>query len=336
MPRMFQVFSIIAVLVTAVSAHAQPAGQVVIDFPGATAVEAGMSDPKPVDPDPEGRRRATIVTPVGDTGTIYAMTRADGTTVVRLVSTGDPAPAGFKEVGTYRDGDHLTFDVAAMTLATAVLATAAMHNNAVGRFGLGVSVSAGTGSFLNVVSRNCANIEADLGLDCDGEDRGPIWAVHVDGRWYISPVLDAIIRFGFINPDVLTINSTGTFENTPVTLATRKTGNLWDVSAALGYSFTPRFRVFAGGGLMKFDLDVTNTVTAFNQTNTEMQNFWGWGRQFFGGGEFFLNRRVSIFGEFGGAWLKDLGESGDDDDFDETYSRMLVGFRIALAGGRPW
>ena len=84
MRRIFKVSVIIAVLVTAVSAEAWQTGMVEIDFPGAAAVEAGMSDPKPVEPDPQGRRRASIVVPLNDRGTVYAMKRADRTARIEM------------------------------------------------------------------------------------------------------------------------------------------------------------------------------------------------------------------------------------------------------------
>jgi hypothetical protein len=335
---MLQAVSLVTALAMAVPVSAGQATTVEIDFPGAAAVEAGMNDPKSVDPDPEGRRRATIVVPPGDSGTIYAMTRPDGTTVVRLVSDGQPAPSGFTRCGRYRAGDRLSFDVKTLTVTSA--GTAAGGSGAAAEqtfnwtgFYVGINAGYGSGSLLDVVEENCGDFDQQLGLACDGDDRGPVWALGIDARYAFSRLFDAGFRAEYSKPEDITLNASGNVENIAITSMSRASGSLWNFSGQVGVSPASRLRLYGGFGATKFDVDLTSTFSAFNQTETQTDTATGWGRHAYGGAEYYFHPRFSIFGEGGRSWLKDESDD-DDEDFEETYSRWMFGFRLELAKPR--
>ena len=343
MRRMFQVVSTIAVLAMAVPAAAQQTATVQIDFPGAAAVEAGMSDPKPVEKDAEGRRRAAIAVPVGSEGTVYGMTRPDGTIVVRLVSDGQPAPAGFKDCGRFRAGQNLTFNPGTFTVTPGSAGGSTVSTRGTNqwpyqsRFLLDVRGGIGTGSFLDVVDTNCAEIENDLGLNCSGKDRGRTWLFGVGGRITISELYDLGLRVDYLEPSDITFTSTGTFDGLQISSDARGSGHIWNFSGEVGISPTPRFRIYGGGRLSPFSLKTTQTLTILNQTDTETQDYSGVGRGIYIGVGLPLTSNLSVFGETGRTWLKDSSVDADDEEFDEAFSAWILGvhwtFR-ALRGSR--
>jgi hypothetical protein len=319
---MFQVVSVIAVLAMAVPAAAQPTATVDIDFPGAAAVEAGMSDPKPVDPDAQGRRRASIVVPIGDEGTVYTMKRPDGTIVVRLVSNGQPAPTGFKVGGRYRAGQRLTFDSGTLTVTTG---GAGFIERAGRRFGFGARGGVGSGSLLDIVEKNCMEIRNDLGLNCTGSDRGGTWELGLDATWPVAAMFDVAIRGTFTRTPEISIDAKGSFEGFDISSRGTSRGDIWTLGAEVGVSPTPRIRLSAGGGFSPFHFDHEQTFTFLNQTEREDGENSGIGRSAWGGVRFALNDRWSLYGEAGRTWLKDSSVGEDEEEFYERYSRWMLG-----------
>jgi hypothetical protein len=330
MRRMFQVLSVVGVLLTAVSAHAQTA-TVQIDFPGAAAVEAGMSDPKPVDPDPQGRRRASIAVPTGDRGTIYAMTRANGTTVVRLVSDGQPAPTGFTKAGRYSAGQQITFDTKTLTISQASGPNSMDDARGTNRWRGGARFGFGYGSYGDAIDDNCDELTSDLDLTCEGDNGGPTWFVGGDFGRMITEDVDFRFRGSLMRLPKISLTADGTFEGINISATGSGSGNLWILGGEVGYHATPRIRIYGGGAISPFTFDSELSVDVFGQTETEEQDFSGIGRTLLGGLEWKLRNRVSLFGEVSRTWLKDDSVGSDAEPFDERLTALRMGIRLGFS-----
>jgi hypothetical protein len=201
-------------------------------------------------------------------------------------------------------------------------------------FNLGVHAGFGSGSLLDVIDENCGNFDGAFGLECTGDDRGPVWAVGVDARWSLNRFLDFGVRAEYTKPADITLNATGIFEGIPLGSMLRGEGSVSNFSGQVGLSVSERFRIYGGYGASRFDFDITATFTAFNETETQTDTASGWGRHFYAGAEYFLRPRLSLFGEGGRSWLKDDSGNSEEQDFDETYSRWVAGARFELARPR--
>lgn len=199
---------------------------------------------------------------------------------------------------------------------------------------VGVHAGWGSGSLLDVANETCDEFDDFFELECSGDDRGPVWALGMDARWQFNRLLDFGGRVEYSKPADITLSANGDFEGIPFNSAIRADGSLLNISAQVGISPATRFRIYSGYGASRFDFDVTQSVTAFDQSETESENTSGWGHHFYAGAEYFLHRRVSLFGEGGRSWLKDESEDLDLEDFDEKYSRWMVGVRFELARPR--
>jgi hypothetical protein len=202
------------------------------------------------------------------------------------------------------------------------------------RFYVGVHAGFGSGSLLDVIDENCGSFDGAFGLECTGDDRGAVWAVGVDARWGVNRFLDLGLRAEYTKPADITLDASGIFEGIPLASMLRGEGSLSNFSGQVGLSASERFRIYSGYGASRFDFDVTATFTAFNQTETQTDNASGWGHHFYAGAEYFLRPRLSLFGEGGRSWLKDDSSNLQEEDFEETYSRWIVGARFELARPR--
>ena len=325
MRRMFSVLAMMAVLLPAVPAVAQQTATVRIDFPGAAAVEAGMNDPKPVDPDPQGRRRASIVVPLNDQGTVYAMTQPNGTVVVRLVSSGQPAPSGFKAVGTYRAGQELTFDTKTLTVSQGP-GSAPTTSTGNSPISFGVRGGIGTGS-LSDLAENCDEFIDEFGLSCSGDDRGFVWTTGADVRWHLSEIVDLTLRGNYTRTPTFSVEANGTIEGLEISSTGSGHGHIWTFAGELGVSPAPRWRIYGGGGLSPFTFDSETSISAFGLTERSTQENSGLGRTGYFGIEHALSHHFSIFGEAGRTWLKDDDVADDEEPFDEAFTTWIVGVR---------
>lgn len=338
MRRIGLVFSLLAALGLATNADAQTAGSVAFDFPGGAAVEAGLTSPKPVPPDADGNRRTRIAVPVGSQGTVYATTRADGTTVVYLIPDGEQPPnlAGLRRCGRYRDGDRLALNTRTLVLTSdiATAPTAAMMNPSQGSLNLGFRFGIGTGSLLGVVKKFCAE-SVNQNLTCSGDDRGVVLDVGVDAQWYLSRHLDVGVRVGYIKPSETTINATGTLGNQTLSNNGFARGHLWSFGGDVGYYPTDRIRINSGVRLAPWSYTSGQTFTFANQSQPFEQENSGIARGFFLGARHNLGR-YGISLEGSRVWLKDTSVVGEDEPFDERFSMWMLAFHYTFASLRLW
>lgn len=221
-------------------------------------------------------------------------------------------------------------DVAAATRTTVAIPQPGQARG----FSIGVYAGVGSGSLLDVIDENCDSFDGAFGLECSGDDRGAVWALGVDARWALNRSVDLGLRAEYTRPADITLNASGIFEGIPLTSMLRGDGSLSNVSGQVGLSPSERFRIYSGYGASRFDFDVTATLTAFNLTETQTDNASGWGHHFYAGAEYYLRPRLSLYGEAGRSWLKDDSGNATEEDFDETYSRWIVGARFELARPR--
>ena len=274
MRRILQAVLLVMAFVAAVPVSAQQPAPVGI--PGTAAVEAGMTNPKSVDPVP-------------------------------------PTLAVFKKVDF-----------------TPAAGTRAQGTNSKGWY-VGAHAGFGSGSWLDVVDTMCSDVGDVLDVECGGEDRGPVFTLGVDTRYALNRLFDVGVRAEFAKPDDVELNASSTFEGQTLSITSTAKSTMWSVSGQFGVSPTPRLRFYGGWGWEWFDLDVASTLTAFGETETHSDSSSGDGPRFYGGGEYFLHRRFSLFVEGSRSWLKDESEElGVLEDFEEKYSRWVVGVRAEL------
>jgi predicted porin len=225
--------------------------------------------------------------------------------------------------------------VLAMLLLAAPATAQPSQGDREGRgFYIGVHAGFGIGSLLDVIDENCGNFDGAFGLECSGDDRGPVWALGVDARWAMNRFLDLGLRAEYAKPSDITLEATGIFEGIPLETMLRGDGSLANFAGQLGVSVSERFRLYSGYGASRFDFDITATFTAFGQTQTQTDNASGWGHHFYAGAEYVLRPRLSLFGEGGRSWLKDESGNAEAEDFDEKYSRWIAGARLELTRPR--
>jgi opacity protein-like surface antigen len=196
-----------------------------------------------------------------------------------------------------------------------------------GRWRGGLRLGAGRGGF-DLVDENCAELALDLVQRCDGDDSGFAWMAAADLRWLATDRFDLTIRGGMIRPSKITIEGTTAFEGLDLSAGITAKGTIWTVGAEAGVRPTPRFRLYGGGGVSPFTFDTRITFRFLGETTSEEESHSAVGRSAWGGAEWQMNDRVSLFGEAGRTWLKDDDVNGES--FDEAFTTLIVGIRLGF------
>lgn len=190
----------------------------------------------------------------------------------------------------------------------------------------------GLSMFANQVFVACGNLE-----DCSGRENPLAFTGGID-IWF-TPFLAA--EGSFVGPLDVTANGGGGTFRFDNSLSTQMVTGAGKIGIPLG-----PVRLYGKGGITYYRLDsvttqtndeYTITVDGVDQTVTGGTQSWGlkvtgW-RWFYGGGsEFWLSKRLAIYGEFLYTPLKGESTEGDEGAINDSMTSILAGIKVRIGG----